>query len=164
MCRDLWNWQTKNPLGYDTVHEPVEVPVLEEVEVPALVDAVHSEVEVASIHEEKELPAIPVEEEVKPVEEQDEAPLPVERVIVVPKEDLVKLEEIDSAPTLHEEVVKLKEEEVIEAAKEEEPKGEQALNRQEEDHVAVQEDVLAEVGEVDASLHDTEVAQPDVKA
>lgn len=42
MCRDLWNWQTKNPLGYDTpeptpalVIEPTATQVTEPVAVAA---------------------------------------------------------------------------------------------------------------------------------
>lgn len=36
MCRDLWNWQTKNPLGYDTAqeNEPTLTTTTEEAETP----------------------------------------------------------------------------------------------------------------------------------
>lgn len=35
MCRDLWNWQTKNPLGYDTPQENEPTTTTEEAEAPA---------------------------------------------------------------------------------------------------------------------------------
>lgn len=31
MCRDLWNWQTKNPLGYDTPGTDTETVIEEKV-------------------------------------------------------------------------------------------------------------------------------------
>jgi hypothetical protein len=41
MCRDLWNWQTKNPQGYDTPHTSPRVPAspVATLEVPASIQS-----------------------------------------------------------------------------------------------------------------------------